>query len=537
MTKPNPSPSARRDNEATIRPLSIVGRPSVLLLVATMIVVGAGLRVVRLDQVPPGLNQDEACNGYDAYSILSTGRDQHGNFLPLAIQAFNDYRMPLFDYSLVPLVGVFGLKPAAVRMGAAIWGVLDLAAITSLAGLILGWPGAFITAILAGFSPWQLPFSRFGHEAITASATIDLAMVCLFLWLKRLGDRWLLLSGALFGLSLYSYSISKAFVPLMLVLLAFLYRNDFRRAGRPAAQAIAIVLLFAFPQLMMLLSRTREMQARFEQISVFGHSAPLLDRLKLFGSGFASYFGPSFLFIHGDHSVTLHPQGFGELLPEQAVLIAVGLIAMMGRRRRKIGWLLLGWLMLAALPASMLLGSPHSQHDLLAFAPWMLFSALGFTSLIDLVARPAALRIGIPAVIAAATIVHGVLFGRAYFNDYPLEAERIYHLGMDKVVQEIGKPDPGTPVVMTPLNQGYIYVLFFQPYPPASFQRTPMLGGKGLFATVVGFDRYAFTRPRAVYDVVAHAIFVYPGDETPPVPPKVTIRYLDGTDAYKIVVK
>src|SRR5579883_348793 len=84
------------------------------------------LRTVVLDRVPAGFNQDEACNGYDAYSLLRTGRDQHGNFLPVAIQAFNDYRMPLFDYSLTLPVAVFGLHPAAVRLGAALWGIADL---------------------------------------------------------------------------------------------------------------------------------------------------------------------------------------------------------------------------------------------------------------------------------------------------------------------------------------------------------------------------------------------------------------------------
>src|SRR5208282_6508390 len=117
-----------------------------LALTAAALLAGIGLRVTWLDQVPPGFNQDEACNGYDAYSILRTGRDQHGNFLPLVVQAFNDYRMPLFDYSLVPLIAAFGLTPAVVRLGAAVWGSVDLAAMTAMAGLTLGWPGAAVAA-------------------------------------------------------------------------------------------------------------------------------------------------------------------------------------------------------------------------------------------------------------------------------------------------------------------------------------------------------------------------------------------------------
>src|SRR5579885_3015140 len=95
-------------------------------ILAVVLILGIVLRTVALGGVPAGFNQDEACNGYDAYSLLRTGRDQHGNFLPAAIQAFNDYRMPLFDYSLTVAVGLFGLRPASVRLGAALWSIGDL---------------------------------------------------------------------------------------------------------------------------------------------------------------------------------------------------------------------------------------------------------------------------------------------------------------------------------------------------------------------------------------------------------------------------
>ena len=161
-------------------------------VVIIALVAGICLRVVRLDQVPPALSQDEACEGYDAYSILLTGRDHHGNFMPLAMQGFNDYRMPLFQYSLVPLVAAFGLKPAVVRLGAALWGSVDLVALTVLAGLMMGWPGAAAAALFGALSPWHLTFSRHGQEFTVASATITLGMLCFFLWLRRRRDLWLM---------------------------------------------------------------------------------------------------------------------------------------------------------------------------------------------------------------------------------------------------------------------------------------------------------------------------------------------------------
>src|SRR6202046_3437384 len=55
-------------------------------VIAVALLAGAGLRVARLSSVPLGLAQDEAVDGYDAYSILKTGRDHHGNFMPIVMQ-------------------------------------------------------------------------------------------------------------------------------------------------------------------------------------------------------------------------------------------------------------------------------------------------------------------------------------------------------------------------------------------------------------------------------------------------------------------
>ena len=107
--------ASRSSNPSLVKTLSIA-------VIAIAVLTGASLRVARLGSVPLGLAQDEAVDGYDAYSILKTGRDHHGNFMPIVMQGFNDYRMPLFQYSLVPMVWMLGVQTEVVRLGAAIWG-------------------------------------------------------------------------------------------------------------------------------------------------------------------------------------------------------------------------------------------------------------------------------------------------------------------------------------------------------------------------------------------------------------------------------
>jgi hypothetical protein len=433
------------------------------VVIAVALVAGVGLRVVRLDKMPPALNQDEACEGYDAYSILTTGRDHHGNVMPIAFQAFNDYRMPLFQYSLVPLVAALGLKPAVVRLGAAIWGIVDLAAITIVAGLLLGWSGAAAAALIGALMPWHLEFSRYGMEAITGSATISVAVAAFFLWLDRRRDVWLLLSSMFFGLPLYSYAITKASVPPLVGLLAILYWRELRHARvKTALAAAAIGFALALPQAVLLVRSTGEMQAQYRDLSLFNVESicPNCDSEqaklaigspipRLLAANFASYFTPSFLFLKGDlgdHWTMIHPTGFGELLPEQAPLVVLALIALLSARRRRVAILILGWLVFAALPATLIrplgvrfpqpgqLPTPHilydpqlpsppltpwlllthadSRHDVLAMAPWILLSALGFVVLLDLTSRAPALRVGAVSLLLAGVIFHSERFVR-----------------------------------------------------------------------------------------------------------------------------
>jgi hypothetical protein len=557
-------------------------------VIALALVLGAGLRVARLDKMPPALNQDEACDGYDAYSILLTGRDHHGNFMPIVMQAFNDYRMPLLQYSLVPLVAAFGLKTATVRLGAAIWGMADLAAMISLAGLMLGWPGAAAAAVLGALSPWHLAFSRFGQEAITGSATITLAIACFFAWLPSRKNRYLVISAVFFGLSLYSYSVARLATPLMVALLAILYRRELKQAWPNPLIALSLIVAFAVPQVAVTLRHFDEMQAQYHNLSLFNpyaicegcdheQAAQAMKSVPdLLAANFAGNFNPSFLFINGDlgdHWTMLHPPGFGQLLPEQALLVTLGLIALFGRQRRRIAVLLVGWLIIAALPAtlikplgvsssepgkmptpwvlltkevptapvtpSLLFDHADSRHDILAVVPWTLLSALGFVVLLDLTAATPLLRAGVIGLLVCGVMFHSSRYLRYYFQEFPTIAAPYFQYGIKDFLQTIDLHyGHDLPVVVTSrINQPYIYVLFFEHYPPAAYQRGPVSQKSGLFSPVTGFDRYRFEPPQMTLASLPRGIFVFQGDERTLLPPEVLIPYPDGSVAYKIVVK
>ena len=61
-----------------------------LLLIVAM-VLAASLRLFWLYKFPVGFTPDETSFGYDAYSILKTGKDQWGRTLPLVLESFGDF--------------------------------------------------------------------------------------------------------------------------------------------------------------------------------------------------------------------------------------------------------------------------------------------------------------------------------------------------------------------------------------------------------------------------------------------------------------
>ncbi len=500
---------------------------------------GVALRTIALGSVPAGFNQDEAVNGYDAYSLLKTGRDHHGNLLPAVIQGFNDYRMPAFQYSLIPLVGIFGLKPWVVRFGTALWGIGDLAAIAALALLLLDPRAAAVAVMLAAVSPWHLALSRFGIETVGASTAAGWGVAAFLFALQRRERRWLFASALVFGLSLYTYSIAKAFVPPMLLLLVALYWRDLRPMIGAAIAALIVLALCAIPQALLIARHGAEMQARYKQISVFTQGQHGWDLLRRIVDAYLSHFGRDFLFIKGDWYDVLHPPGFGQLLPVQAAMAALGAASLLQARWRRPAILFIGWLLIAAIPGTLTTPAPHALHDALAMTPWSLLSALGVVFLLDFELWNRTLRLAAATVLIALALAQGFSFVRFYFGSYPAIAARDYQYGLEQAVtaaQHYARTDE--PIVMPyTINQPYIYMLFFNRYPPALFQRGPVEQGTGIFAFVYRFDRYLFTDPIAAWFRLPHGVFVFPGNLPLPAQPVETILFPDGTVAYRILVK
>ncbi len=233
-----------------------------------IIIIAALLRLWQLGSTPPSPDWDEAALGYNAYSVLKTGRDEYGTLFPLSLRSYDDYKPPLYMYLAIPPIALFGLETWAVRLPSALAGVLAVIGTYYLTRELLKhankvssfgiWHLAFgipaTAMLLLAISPWHIQFSRIAFEA-NIGVTINIWAVWAFL--KGLHQRkMLLVSAFLFGLGLYAYHSERIFVPLLVLLLAWVFRRELFSEKRSVLFAVVIGALTVIPLLTVFLNPT-----------------------------------------------------------------------------------------------------------------------------------------------------------------------------------------------------------------------------------------------------------------------------------------
>ena len=134
------------------------------------ILIGAGvLRLAWLAKYPSGFTPDEAAFGYNAYSLLKTGRDEWGTtwwkLFFYNMRSFGDYKLPLYSYLAVPTVAWLGLSELSVRLPGAVLGTMSVIGVYYLAAELFTKRIGILAALLLAISPWHIQLSRGAFEA------------------------------------------------------------------------------------------------------------------------------------------------------------------------------------------------------------------------------------------------------------------------------------------------------------------------------------------------------------------------------------
>lgn len=491
----------------------------------TIVTVALVLRLWQLNQVPPALFGDEIDVGYQAYSLLKTGRDLQGQFLPFYIHSLSEYRAPFLIYSTVPTVAVFGLNEWGVRLPAVIWGMISLFGMYLLTKRLFNEKVALAVALMVAITPWHLQYSRAAFEVTMLMSFIVWGSLWFINHLKQ--PKQLIAAGAILGLTPYIYSTAVVFVPLWVMWLIFVYRHEifnrnyFKKMRLVFGLTAAAIVIVGLPAVYSML--TGVARERFNTISIFQDTV-LIDKLNLarkgseyidlsgqkqtidakseylfhnkplvFGQVFSqNYFqaiSPYFLFAYGDPIFRHHIQEMGMLYFIQALLLIIGVGYLIKSDDKKIAWLIFGWLLLSPIPSAMTQGGGnHATRLFLMVPPLMLLTGIGFERVIGFRWKGRYLAI---LAVSGLLLVQTVFYLHRYYLHYPIESWRWWHVGFKEAMTEVASQQEQYQTVI--INNSYepslIRYLYFTGYDPAVFQQQ-FEGDKSLTNVVSGIDGF-----------------------------------------------
>lgn len=355
-------------------------RESILLF--AIFLVALFLRTYNLSQIPVGLHGDEASIGYNAYSLLRTLHDQNGNFLPLAIDQFGDFRPAGYHYLDIPFVALLGLNTLAVRLPAAVFGsftififyflLLELFRKNKLALL-----GSFLLAL----SPWHIIISRATSESVIASFFVMSGVYVFLKWVKKKENAVPFLAGSfvLFAISFLFYHSARVFVPLFLIPLFIISYAVFKPTREKVTHMVGgFVILITF--LVLLLTAGHGTNRPFD-VSIFhvpggateltqqtgedGVQNPLITRFlhnklyfftRVFASSYFMNFSGEFLFVGNGKPIRYIVPWSGNMFPIELPFLILGFAILLSEAIKSKKYLYLipvFWLLIGAVPGGL----------------------------------------------------------------------------------------------------------------------------------------------------------------------------------------
>jgi len=474
--------------------------------------------------VPVSLFGDELDVGYQAYSVLKTGRDYYGNRWPMHFHSLAEWRTPLYLYSAVPTVALFGISAWGVRLPAAVFGILGVGVMYLWARKVFGDERlALAAAFVLAISPWHIQYSRAAFEV---TELLFFLLLGLLLFAKALEDgKYLWMAMVSLALMPWVYSTAKLFLPMLLVVLGVLWMGDLAKMSRKhlvwaavtlavvggpiaystiaggGAERFAYISVFTNPSTEHEVGVARLNDARMRGEMGEGLSPTLLDRAfhnkyTFWGENLvANYlmaFSTDFLFVNGDPNLRHSTEGMGEFYGVDILVLLIGLVGFFGAKmewRKKV--VVMAWLALGVIPAAMTRdGGNHATRLILILPALVLLVGYGIRKL----------RWYLVPIYGALLLANVVFYQHGYWMHYPWYSERWWHSGFGESVQFIKEVEAGYDkvVISTASEPPWVFFAAWYEYPPQEWQAEFPVGNDvelSGFGKVSHIGKYYFGSP------------------------------------------
>lgn len=398
------------------------------LLLLLITIFGFIIRIYQITNIPHGFFADEASIGYNAYTLIHSGKDEFGNQFPILFQNFGTFFRPgVSIYISSFFVNFFGLNEFALRLSSAVIGTLTIIVVFYLAKILFSSKRiGLLASLFLAISPWHIHFSRINQEFIYLVFFLTLSALIFLISIRNNKPILLILALFLFGISLYTYVTAYFLIPVFIFLIFLIYYKNLLIMKKALFAGIIVFIFISLP-LISGLSDGKTL-SRFNQISSVNREKTTDEIINGTIDTYKNHFLPDFLFIKGDIGYKTHfitrfsVKGIGELYLFQLPFILFGLVSSF-KRNKKSFLLLLSWLFIYPLGSTAAPfadgGGPFATRSIIGVIPFQILSAVGIIFLFSLI------KINFYKLLTGIVIAIIILFSfqnylHKYFVEYPL---------------------------------------------------------------------------------------------------------------------
>jgi len=521
---------------------------------ALIFLLAALVRFVYLDSSPPSLNWDEVSHGYNAYSLMKTGKDQWGKSWPLFnFRAYGDYPMVLNMYLTIPSIKLFGLNEFGIRFPSAILGFLTVIVSYFLGKIIFTSDIiSLLFMFLAAISPWMVLPSRAVFQSTVAQFFLVFGITLFFYALRKRKGYFLTLSTLSWAISAYGYHNTRVVSPLLFLVALFIWRREikilFQKHKFWCISSLVLFAVLTIPQLINLFSW--ESRARSQWVFLIDQGAinkinelrgkflgnKFLARLfynkityfiPQFIGNFLSYFDPKKLFFEGGDHYQFSTPGFGVLPVLGLPFFYLGLIWVLKKAisGEKESLFILIWLIVGLLPACVTKGKFQViRASSILPLPQMLI-AYGFFVVFNWFKKKSYAKGKMMLIV----FIGGCLidFGRwwvNFHNFYKTYYSWAWQYGYKQIVEFVKKNygEYDKIVITKKYGEPHEFVLFYWPWEPSYYQQDPRKKWDyhAHWYWVDAFDKFEFWNDWEIKEKLQL---------------EKVVRFLDGEKAFEIV--
>ncbi len=458
----------------------------------------------------PDINEDEAAQGYNTYSVLQTGRDEYGR-LPIRYLSFGENKLPVTGLLSAPLIALFGLNEDTIRLPVQFIGIcMPVLVYFLLISLFQKRSIGYVGALLTSANVWIHTMSRHQHEAVVLLAIIIIYLIVAINLKKSQSVAKIVFLALLYFVGLYTYHSAKVIMPVLVIWTLILIWKDSRFRPLYLFSVIIATGLFLFTEY--LAPNTRVGQLSYFTSSAFiyaieegrrtGGSLLLYNKFSYaiytVISRLSYYLSPSFLISGNDANPRYGDIHIGLITYVEYLFALIGLfLYWIKKQSHRIAVVAL--LVISIIPAIATISSQTSTRSFILVLPIILLASYGLVEMMSRVATQK-LRFSLWFIFIA---IHFLLLNSSwhyYFDKYLTDPKTLSatQAGMKEVALTAWSLSQKykTVYISNRYGQAYIYMLLYggpvdpkkyqsiakiQPYNEYGFWEQPKLTDKFIF--------------------------------------------------------